>query len=177
MISTGNGSVMKRVGSNGRIVWTSADGFRILTGQEATYWREEASAWTEFCGSAKETGTITLENFAGRPCYQLQYTAKSGETTADFFDAETSLLAGSIRSMMIRPYGLISETRLFTDYRDFGGIQVPTRIVSHIQGPEAVWTRTSVEFNHVNPRAFDLPIPIDAILKGKRESGVKLQFW
>jgi hypothetical protein len=88
-----------------------------------------------------------------------------------------SLLVGSSRSLIIRSYGLISETRLFTDYRDFGGIQVPTRIVSHIQGPEVVWTRTAVQLNNVDPRAFDLPIPIDAILKGKRASGVKLRFW
>jgi CubicO group peptidase (beta-lactamase class C family) len=177
MISTGNASSIKRVGSNGRIVWSSADGYRILTEQEARYWREEASGWTDLCGSAKERGTVTLENFADRPCYQVQYTAESGETTADFFDAETGFLAGSIRSVMIRPYGLLAETQLFTDYREFGGFQVPTRIVSHVQGPEAVLTRTSVQFNNVNPRAFDLPIPIDAILKGKRESGGKFQFW
>ena len=107
----------------------------------------------------------------------MQYTAESGETTADFFDAETGFLAASIRSVMIRPYGLLAETQLYTDYREFAGFQVPTRIISHVQGPEAVSTRASVQFNNVNPRAFDLPIPIDAILKGKRESGGKFQFW
>ena len=175
MISTG--TLIKRVGANGRIVWTSADGYRILTEGEARYWREEASGWTDWCGPAKETGTVTLENFAGRPCYQLPYTAESGETTADFFDTETGLLAGSIRSVLIHPYGLLAETALFTDYREFGGLQVPTRIVSHVVGPEAVFTRTWVQFNNVDPRAFALPIPIDAILKGKRESGGKCQYW
>ncbi len=177
MLSTGNGSVIKRVGSNGRIIWTSADGYRVLTKQEARYWREAAGAWTDFCGTAGETCTVTLENFACKPCYQLQYTAKSGETTADFFDAETGVLTGSIRSVMLRPYGLIAETQFFTEYREFEGLQVPTRVVSHIQGPETVWTRTSVQFNNVDPRAFDPPIPIDAILKGKRQNSAKFQFW
>ena len=54
---------------------------------------------------------------------------------------------------------------------------MPTRIYSHIQGPEAVFTRTSLQFNSVDPRTFDLPIPIDAIMSGKRENGGKFQFW
>ncbi len=177
MLSTGNGSLIKRVGSNGRLVWTSADGYRLLAEQEARYWREAAGAWTDFCGPAGETCTVTHGNFAGRPCYQLEYIANSGETTADFFDVETGLLVGSIRSLMLRPYGWIAETQFYSDYRECGGLRVPTRIISHIQGPETVWTRTSVQFNDVDPRAFDVPIPIDAILKGKRQSGGKFHYW
>ena len=109
MFSAGNGNWIKRVGSNGRIVWTSADGYRILTEPEARRWREEASGLADLCGPAKEMGTVRLENFAGRPCYQLEYTSESGETTADFFDVETGLLAGSIRSLVALPYGLIAR--------------------------------------------------------------------
>lgn len=177
MISTGNGNALKTIGSNGRLVWTSADGYRILMESEARYWREEASGWTDWCGSAKATRTVTRETFAGNTCYQLHYTAESGETTADFFDTETGLLVGSIRSVVIRPYGLIVETRLFSNYQQFDGLQMPTRIVSHIQGPEEVITRTSVQFNSVHPRTFDLPIPVNAILNGKRPSGGKFKFW
>ncbi len=175
MLSSGNGSVLRRVGSNGHLVWTSADGYRILTEAEARYWRENAQGWTDWSGPGK--GTVTRETFAGRPCYEVRYTGESGETTADFFDAETGLLAGRIRSVLIHPYGLLAETALVGDYREFGGLQVPTRIVSHIQGPEAVFTRASVEFNTCHPATFDLPIPIEAILKGKRASGGKFQFW
>jgi hypothetical protein len=113
--------------------------------------------------------TVALVSFAGRRCYQLEAVTNEGEVQTDFYDAETGLLAGSIRPEVVGSAGVLAFTRLFTDYRKFGELLFPTKVISHVQGPEVVFTRTAVEYNRVDPRTLGLPVAVEDIAKGKRE--------
>jgi len=155
-------------GSNGQHVWgTFPHGYRLLTGEEtAPWWGEDASSWADLRGCGQNMKTVALTLFAGSLCYQVQFSGSLGEVLTDFYDRESKLLAGSIRPAHT-PYGWVTVTRSFSAYRRFGAFKFPTQIRLHVQGPEMVWTREEIEYNNVSPRAFDLPIAIQDILRGK----------
>ena len=153
-------------GSDGTTVWSNWRGYGILSGERAQCWRDEAHDWSDLRRPVEGMKTVAVTPFAGKPCYQLQLRRETGEFLTDYYDVETGLLAGSIRSEG-SPYGLLAVTRLFNDYRRWGVFQFPSRIVTRVQGPEGVLTRTAIQYNGVDTREFDLPIPIEDILKGK----------
>jgi CubicO group peptidase (beta-lactamase class C family) len=173
-VSSGNwvlgtpGGSLKRVGSDGQLVWTSSGGYRVLTAEEARPWRERAGAWTDLCGPTAGMRTVALVSFADRRCYQLEAVTDEGEVETDFYDAETGLLAGSIRPEVVGSAGVLAFTRLFIDYRKFGELLFPTKVISHVQGPEVVFTRTAVEYIRIDPRTLGLPVAVEDIAKGKR---------
>jgi len=158
----------EQFGSDGKIVWTShPNGFRRLQGEEAKVWMNEASNWTDLRGPLDKMKTIAHVSFDGRPCYQVKCTTRSGEVLTDYYEVETGLLAGSSRPEKWY-HGLHLVTRVFREYRTFGKFQWPTKVIRHVQGPEAIFVRDVIEYNNVHPAAFDLPIPIKDILKGRR---------
>ena len=84
-VSSGNwvfgtpGGSLKRVGSDGQLVWTSSGGYHMLTAEEAWPWREWAGGWTDLCGPPAGMRTVALVTFAGRRCYQLEAVTDEGE--------------------------------------------------------------------------------------------------
>jgi CubicO group peptidase (beta-lactamase class C family) len=178
LLKGGGGRIYQRVtlsknklgafGSDGNLVWsTYPKGYRLLSGDEARPWREDGSAWLDLRGPLEGAKTVALTPFEGRLCYEVQSIGTSGEVLTDFFDRATGLLMGSIRPEG-SPSGWLTVTRLFDEYRPFGRFQFPTKVVSHVQGPEMVWTRDKIEYDTISPRAFGLPIAIQDILNGKR---------
>jgi hypothetical protein len=175
-LSTGNlvfggrkGS-LKQVGSKNGIVWTSDRGYRILTAEEAKPWRERAGVWDDSGGPTRGLWTVALVPFSGRFCYQLEAIADDGTPVEYFYDAETGLLAGTVRGELVRAAGLLTFTRIFTDYRPFGQLRFPAKIISHVQGPEVVFTRTAIEYDTLRPTAFALPVAVEAVAKGRRDN-------
>jgi hypothetical protein len=159
---------LERFASDGKILWTSyPNGFRRLRGEEAKVWLNETRAWADLRGPLDQMKTIACVSFDGRPCYQVRCTTRTGEVLTHYFEIETGLLAGSICPEEWY-HGLQVVTRVFREYRAFGKFQWPTKVIRHVQGPEAVFVRDVIEYNDVHPAAFDLPIPIKDILKGRR---------
>lgn len=108
--------------------------------------------------------TVERTTFEGRPAYRVKAVRVTGDEDHEFFDVETGLLIGT---MVTResPMGPTKATHLLSDYREFGGVKIATRVVQRAMGTEQVITLSSVEFDTVPASAFEPPPEIKALLK------------
>lgn len=86
---------------------------------------------------------------------------KSGRETLDCYSTETGLLAATSMSQE-SPMGAVDITVLYRDYRQFGGLQLPTTTVQRLMGQEQMLRISNVEFDNVDPAVFELPPEIRA---------------
>jgi hypothetical protein len=110
--------------------------------------------------------TVGQRDFEGKTCYEVKVTTKWDEEYTEYYDIETGLLAGSVRSQE-SPMGAIVATNVVVEYQDFGGIMVPIKAVQRAMGIESVVTITSIEYDVVDESVFELPADIQALLEGQ----------
>jgi hypothetical protein len=67
------------------------------------------------------------------------------------------------------PLGPITTTSVVTDYKKFGDLFMPSRISQKAMGVETVMTIEEMEYDKVEPSAFDLPQPVKALLEKPAE--------
>jgi hypothetical protein len=108
--------------------------------------------------------TIEQTTFDGRRCYKLRLARKGGGEDFHFYDVESGLKAGSIVTRQ-NAMGKITATSVEKDYKPFGGLLHPTRIVNTIGPLQQVISVSSVEYDRVNPAVFYPPPAIKALLK------------
>jgi len=112
--------------------------------------------------------TVERTQFEGCDCYKVNVVTRWGEEYFEFYDAETGLLAGSIRSQA-SPMGEIETTTLVSDYQDVDGLLMPMRSVQRVMGMEQVITLDEVVSSEVDDEVFALPAEIQALLEGEGE--------
>jgi hypothetical protein len=155
-------------GFDGSVGWilNPMTGPMLLRGAELQQARDDADFYSELHdeGRFASMEIVALEDFEGRPCYRLRLVRKSGTEDFEFFDTKTALLAGSIVKRD-SPIGKIAATHVIDDYREFGGLRIPTRVVQRMAGLEQVLTIEQMEVDTVDPAVFDPPAEIRALLK------------
>ena len=106
--------------------------------------------------------TIGEEDFEGVPCYRVKVTTTWGEEYFDFFDRNTGLIVGTIRT---RATGMGDQeaTSLVSDWQTVGGVLVPHKSVQRAMGMEQIMTFTSIESMDVPDSVFALPAEIQAL--------------
>ena len=160
------GEVMQ--GSDGKTLWIiqPQQGATILEGAPA----EAMKANTDFFAGLhdpslyKSAETIELADFDGRKCYKVKLVSNSGTESYEFFDASTGLRAGAMATVET-PMGKVEQTSVPSDYKEFGGIKFPTRIVSKQGQFDITITMTNVEFDKVDATTFALPDAVKALVK------------
>jgi hypothetical protein len=108
--------------------------------------------------------TLEKTTLEGRPVYKVRLVRKGGGEDTEFYDAETGLKAGSVNTRET-PMGTITATTVETDYKKFDNLLVPTTIKQSGMGVEQVMTINAVEFDKVDPKVFDPPAQIKALIK------------
>ena len=108
--------------------------------------------------------TVEKTAFEGRPCYKVTLVRKDGGEETEYYDAENGLRAGTVQTRET-PMGPITATQVLSDYKNFGGLLLPTTMKQTAMGVEQVLKVTSVEFDNVPPSTFDLPAQIKALIK------------
>lgn len=103
-----------------------------------------------------------VTDFDGRPCYWLHGTTHWGKDNNQFYDLQTGLLAG---------YRFQSDDRsaaisivLFRDYKNFGGPQVATKIISQTGDRTRTFTYMSVSYEPLPDSLFELPPAVKALV-------------
>ncbi len=89
---------------------------------------------------------------------------KDGVEDIEFYDAETALKIGSTLTRETT-MGSITATQILSDYKDFGGLLLPTTMKQTAMGVEQVLKITSVEFDNVPASTFEPPAQIKALIK------------
>ena len=138
----------------------------LLEGKQLEEKRFDSEFYSELRSESRYASVTTLEqvDFEGRPCYKVRLVRKSGGEDIEFYDVATGLKAGSITTRETQ-MGTVTGTTVESEYRKFGNLLQPTKVVSHIGGLDQVITISSIEYDRVPASVFELPQGIKALLK------------
>ena len=138
----------------------------LLEGKQLDEKRFDSEFYSELRSESRYVSVTALEqvHFEGRPCYKVRLVRKSGGEDIEFYDVATGLKAGSTTTRETQ-MGTVTGTTVESEYRKFGNLLQPTKVVSHIGGLDQVITISSIEYDRVPPSVFDLPQGIKALLK------------
>ncbi len=141
-------------------------GASILEGNRLSQIRETADFYTELHRAEKFTSmeTVELTEFQGKPCYKVKLVSKAGREYAEFFDQQTGFLVGNAGERET-PGGTVEQITVYSDYKRFGDLLLPTRTATRVMTFEQVVTFESVEFNTVDETVYELPEAVKALVK------------
>jgi hypothetical protein len=157
-----------RSGFDGTVGWSlnPLEGPRVLSGQELEQVRDDA----DFRAALRDDNLITSmetverKDVDGQTCYRVRIVWKSGRETYDCYAVDSGLLLSTeLRTETVM--GTVDATVLFSDYKAFDGVRLPTRTVQKVMGQEFVMTVNSVRFEPIDPAVFELPAEIQALVR------------
>jgi hypothetical protein len=158
-----------RSGYDGDVAWAVDPmmGARLMSGGELESTREQANTLASIRDAGLFTTRETVERteIGGQPCYKVRLVWKSGRESFDCYSTETGLLIASIGKQE-SPMGSIEVTTRYADYREFGGVRMPTRMTMEMMGQQQIMTISNVEYDTVDAAAFELPAEIRALRGG-----------
>lgn len=102
--------------------------------------------------------------FDGRPAFKARVEFVSGQQRDQYFDVETGYLIG-IEGESQTPMGVLPMTMTLRDYKAFGAMTHPTRLIQSAMGIEQHFIFEQFEYNTLKADAFDPPAIIRAIIK------------
>ena len=155
-----------RSGYDGMVGWTMNPmlGPTILDGLPLQQMQQSADFYRMLYPERLFTSfeTIGEEDFEGVPCYRVKVTTAWGEEYFDFFDRNTGLIVGTVRT---RATGMGDQeaTSLVSDWQTVGGVLIPHKSVQRAMGMEQIMTFTSIESIDVPDSVFALPAEIQAL--------------
>lgn len=91
--------------------------------------------------------------------------AEDNSEAMQFFDVETGLAAGMMRSIENPQMGKVEVTVVMADYKDQGGVKMPSKIIQKTPQGDVVLTFTTVEFDKVDAKTFALPDAVKSMVK------------
>jgi hypothetical protein len=111
-----------------------------------------------------EVKTVEKVTFDGRPCYKVALTRIDGSQDFDYYDAETGLRAG-VEGTRDTQMGTITQTSIESSYKQVGKLLQPMLLTTKAMGIEQKITLDTVEYDTVQPSAFEPPAAIKALIK------------
>jgi hypothetical protein len=160
-----------RSGSDGETFWTvnPAVGPMILEGNMLEQTRQQADFYGPLHPEKYIASSETVERteFEGLPSYKVKVVTTWQEEYFEFYDVENGLLLGNIRTQE-SPMGGVEAVTVLADYKDFGGIMMPTTVVQRVMGMEQIMTTESVVYDAVDPAVFALPDEIKTLLTARK---------
>ncbi|MCC7185046.1 MAG: hypothetical protein IT185_02310 [Acidobacteria bacterium] len=155
-------------GYNGTVAWSIDPmvGPALVTGEQLVDMKNDShfDAMLHPASLVASTLTIGQVEFDGRQAWKLMVKFVEGPSRDEYYDVETGLLLG-YEGMSVTDMGKMPVRQVARDYKVFGSIRQPTRLIQSSMGLEQVVTIRDVEFNSVDPKAFDVPAVIKAIMR------------
>lgn len=160
-------------GYEGGIGWTvnPMQGARVLDGKELAAMKEDAGLRAILReGEGRKLETIGKADVAGEPCWQVKVTYPSERAVTECYSVSSGLLLGT-SSTQESPMGAVQVTSLVSDYKDFGGLKLPTTVRMQMMGHEQKMTITSVTYDGADDaKAFERPAAINTIVEQKAKA-------
>ena len=145
----------------------SFEGARLYDGAEQVQAADDSHFDAALRPAALVASMTTVEKtqLGGQECWKVKVVWKSGRETHDCYAVDSGLLVASMfRSESNAGSG--DAVTLYADYRDFGGIRMPTRMTTQALGMEQVITIRDVKFE-VDDAALEPPPAIRTLLGGR----------
>ncbi len=155
-------------GYDGTTAWglSSQAGAQLLEGDAAAEVKTNADFFADFFdpSKVKSAETVALTDFDGKKAYEVKIIRLNGTESRNFFDAETGFRIGQTSRVTMQGQ-TIDQTAVIGEYKEFGGLKIPTKVVRKLGMADVVLEVTAVEFDKVDPKAFELPDTVKAIVK------------
>jgi hypothetical protein len=160
-----------RSGFDGTVGWSMdpMTGARLLDGAELEDMREQANplATVRDASLVDAVETVERAQMGGVDCYRVKLVWKSGRESTDCYAVDSGLLVASTAERET-PMGRIQVVSHYEDYRDLGGMKMPTRIVQELMGVQQVMVISNVETEGVDAGAVEPPPEILALIRAKQ---------
>jgi hypothetical protein len=170
MVTTIPGMGEVQVGYDGTNAWAMdpMQGPRVLAGGELDQMKDEADRRANVRSAELFTSMQTLKDTTmnAERCYLVKLTWKSGRETYDCYSATSGMLVAS-RSTQKTAMGEIPVVTLFSDFKKFGGVTVPTKTVQELMGQQQILTIASVEFGDGTGLTITPPPAVAALIVKK----------
>ena len=166
MTVTGIGDILEGFdGSHGWLV-NPMTGAMLKVGKELTQSKLDADFYGDLRDPKNYVDVKTVEKttFDGRPCYKVSLKRIDGVEDFDFYDAATGLRAGSMNTRETFT-GVVNMTTVESGYKKFGKLTQATVITQKVMGVEQKITLLTVEYDKVEPSAFEPPPAVKALIK------------
>jgi hypothetical protein len=108
--------------------------------------------------------TVDRSTVNGQPCHRVRMVSVSQDTVHACFDVATGLMS-QMQAKQESQMGRMETTTSMLDYKEFGGVKIPTRIVTQMMGQEITATVKSVSTDPIAPAEFEPPAEIKALIQ------------
>ncbi len=154
-------------GYDGQVAWTNSPmtGPRVLTeGAELKQALDNAQFDRSLDPSTSSTSMTTVgeRTIGQQACWDVKIVSANGNESTNCFHKETGLLIGT-RAKQTSQMGEIEADIVISDYKDFDGVKMPTRMVANVMGQQMVTTIKSVSHAPIPASKFELPAEIKAL--------------
>ncbi|HUF24687.1 MAG TPA: hypothetical protein VMN81_11200 [Vicinamibacterales bacterium] len=138
----------------------------LLTGKQLDQAKFDSVFESTFLDASRYASLTAagIETFDGRKAHRVNAVNALGDTSAEYFDVETGLHAGSV-STRDTAMGPVEVTSIMRDYRTSGTALQPHQLVQKMMGVEQVLTLDRIEFNSVGADAFAMPPAVRALVR------------
>ena len=155
-------------GFDGKTAWATAagQGASLLDSTATATMKDQANFLSEYYDPSriKTAETVEITDFEGQRCYKVKIVHKDDTEAMVYLDSATGLRAGQTLTQKMNGQEL-PVTLVMSDYKDFGGVKLPTKRVQKLPMAEIVMQVQSVEFDKVDPSTFTLPDAVKALVK------------
>lgn len=112
----------------------------------------------------KTMEVLGAEEFSGEDCYKVKLVHKTGFESTEYFSKKTGLQKGFTASQE-SPLGNVTATTVVSEYKKFGDLLLPSKVMQKAAGIETVMTIETIEFGTVDPAVFNQTDEVKAALQ------------
>jgi hypothetical protein len=160
-------------GVNGQIAWENSAilGPRVKTGIERAEAIREGNMnatvnWRKLFPKVENAGIETID---GEACYKVVMTPAEGQPMIGYYQKKSGLQV-KLTTVSTTQMGDIPVEMIATDYRNFGGILEPAKVIQKAGPQEFTMTLERVEVNPAIPaETFALPAEVRALVDKKAD--------
>ena len=163
------------IGSDGKVGWMNnpmAGGLQLLEGEQLEQMRKQSNMYLivfNLQEDFKELETVDRIQFNGQDCYKVKMTPKEEgrPTQFGFFSSDSKLMQG-MEITQDGPMGQqMTSTISFAEWKPIEKLHLFTKMNIEQAGMQVGMTFTEVEFNKVDPAAFEPPAEVKELLSKK----------
>lgn len=153
-------------GVDGTVAWSnsSMQGARIMDGPEGARALTMANFDNgfDFAKVFPTMETIGERTVDGHACWNVRMATAAGVEVQNCFDKDSGLLIASSSKEQTQS-GEMQMERTMSDYKDFGGVKIPTHETLTLGPQQIVTTVKSVTFEPLPDTTFALPAEVKAL--------------
>lgn len=106
--------------------------------------------------------------FQGQKAHKIRLVRKNGRESFEYYSMDSGLLIGQ-EMIQASQMGDIKVVAVMSDYKEFDGMKLPTKITQKVGPQEMVMTISEVSLNKVDDKVFKRPPAVEALVKAAKE--------